>query len=153
MTELTPRRLRELMTYDPYTGLFTNRFGQVLGSGQTRAKYIRIAIDNKMYLAHRLAWFWIHDEWPAYDLDHIDGNGQNNAIINLQQLDVGTNLRKGKQYKNNKTGNRGVMFETRRGKYKSQITYAGKNYFIGYFSTAEEAHEAYLKKLKELRGF
>lgn len=92
---LTQERMRELLDYDQHTGLFTWKVNRQGGKGLTpgaragtakptnsgkRYRYIRI--DQVDYLAKRLAWFWVNNEWPSY-LRCLDGNEDNCAIANL----------------------------------------------------------------------
>ena len=61
-TVLTAERLRELLNYDPLTGVFSwrvngrGRSGVGTVAGGSNHKYKRIAIDKKEYFVHRLAW-------------------------------------------------------------------------------------------------
>lgn len=85
-------RLLELLSYDLQTGVFTARVGRswrvrtgsVVGGTSHQSGYRLIRIDYESYLAHRLAWFYVHGEWPSGEVDHIDGDTDNNAIRNLR---------------------------------------------------------------------
>jgi hypothetical protein len=46
--------------------------------------YLRIAIADSLYLAHRLAWLIHHGEPVPSALDHADGDPLNNRIANLR---------------------------------------------------------------------
>lgn len=96
---VTQERLREVLEYDPLTGLFiwTVKTARktVVGSEAGVAKvvssgiYRYIAIDGVRYLAHRLAWFWVRGEWPRL-LKFKDGDSLNCAFDNLE--DAGASL-------------------------------------------------------------
>lgn len=84
----TAARLREVAVYDPETGIFTRRAGGVglrAGDvmGSTEKGYRIIVIDGIKFLAQRLAWLYIHGEWPAQALRFKDGDSNNCAMSNL----------------------------------------------------------------------
>ena len=90
-SNLTPERLRELLHYDPESGFFTwlpyvGKRGRINAgdrAGCETGHKIYIGIDGGIYRAHRLAWLYVHGEWPSLVIDHIDGNPHNNNIKNL----------------------------------------------------------------------
>lgn len=68
---VTLRRLKQLLIYDPDTGLFVwrvsrgpNQAGDVAGTLIDNG-YIHIGIDNKYYQASRLAWHSRFKKWQA----------------------------------------------------------------------------------------
>lgn len=90
--DLTATRLRELVAYDVETGIFTARVdrglkikaGAVLGNTSHHAGYRTVRVDYARFLAHRLACLYVHGEWPCGEIDHIDGDKDNNRIGNLR---------------------------------------------------------------------
>ena len=152
MTALTQARLKELLTYSPRTGVFTWRVtrgpkamaGAVAGTPHARG-YVALMVDQKLYLAHRLAWLYVHGVWPEWTIDHRNGNRADNRIRNLRDVTLQVNLHnQTKPYNRNKSGLRGVSFEPRSNKWYSRIRVAGSNLMLGYFGTAQEAHAAYV---------
>lgn len=81
---LSAKRLREILDYNPETGVFKwkvmlahrRKPGDV--AGNLSHGYIEIGIENRSYRAHHLAWLYIHGELPQVMIDHIDGNRSNN---------------------------------------------------------------------------
>lgn len=106
-----------------------------------KAGYLRIRINGKLYMNHRLIWFMHHGTWPTA-LDHINGNKQDNRIENLRPCTQSENMQNCKNKKNNKTGVKGVTWNTGKNKYRARLTVARKEIFIGYFLTISEAEAA-----------
>lgn len=152
LTALTVSRVRELLNYDTETGIFTwiaareNRVsvgtsaGSLLGNG-----YRSIAVDRKRFMAHRLAWFYVHGEWPEGQIDHINGNRDDNRISNLRVVDNSVNQQNKRSARSDsKTGILGVHLH-RPGKWQAKINVNGTKKSLGIFSSPLEAHAAYLE--------
>ena len=91
--------MRQLLSYDPQTGIFRWRVkrkrvfaGDVAGSVSPLG-YRMIAVDKKDYAAQNLAWLWMTHQWPIAEVDHIDLNKDNNAWSNLPSGDALSELR------------------------------------------------------------
>jgi hypothetical protein len=149
---LTEQRLRELLHYDQFTGVFTWRVrrgnvarGSVAGARKSDG-YLQIGIDGRLFLAHRLAWLYMNGEWPAGDVDHMNWNILDNSAANLRDVPRMLNMQnQRKSHKDSYTGFLGVHFDKRRGKFIARITTPGTSRLhLGQFDTGEEAHAAYL---------
>ncbi len=148
-TDLTAERLRELLDYNPETGVFTwratgtgRRPNGTAGSVNSKDGYVYMRIDGATHLGHRLAWFYQNGHWPRYFIDHIDGDRANNRICNLRDVSkAGNNQNIRSPRINNQSGFLGVI--KKRGKWDAQITICKRPTYIGTFDTAELAHEAY----------
>lgn len=156
---LTLERLRALFSYNESSGIFTRKItvcnsakaGSIAGSLSKDDSYVRILIDGKKYLAHRLAWFYVHGEWPENMLDHKDTNRSNNAIENLRTADNVKNQRNASVMKNNFLGIKCVrLHET--GRYQARIFYEGKFRSLGLHDTPEAASQAYAEESKKCFG-
>ena len=141
--------LMKALAYNPDTGIvfWVNRPRITTSNGQEagyRRKdgYRQICFNQKKYLAHRIAWLLHHGSWPTGDVDHIDGNPSNNKLSNLRDVTHSVNLqnRKGAQSQN-KAGLLGVA--KRKTHYTAQIHRNGRQVYLGAFTTAELAHQAY----------
>lgn len=148
---LTQERLKELLSYDPLTGVFLwkvslrGRFakaGSVAG-GPDKDGYFIICVDQKLYRAHRLAWFWMTGEWPKGQIDHKDLDKTNNRFCNLRDATKSQNMWNLKCRSNSATGIKGVQYDARRGLYYAKITANGRKTWLGYHKTAEAAADAY----------
>ena len=147
---LTAERLRELLDYDPETGIFTwkprpGRMGfnaRLAGkpTGTANAKgYIRIEIGGRHYRAHRLAHLYMTGEWPSTSIDHVERNRAHNrwsklrpATRSQQAANQGLNTR-------NKSGCRGVYWDIERGLWQAIIEVDGKEHYLGRFRDFEAA--------------
>ena len=138
-------RVRELLHYDPETGLFTWRISRGrCAAGDTAGTikdngYVQIKIDGTFYLAHRLAFVWMTGEWPKRLTDHRFGNRADNRWSVLRTASNADNARNCIRM-TNATGVRGVYIEARTGKFYAQIRIGnGKRLSLGTFFTLEEA--------------
>lgn len=105
---------------------------------------------GKLNKAHRVAWLYFYREWPAGDIDHIDGNKANNAIANLRVVSNRTNSEN--RYRanaNNFAGLLGVRIHRRTGRFEARIVVAGKLIYLGLHDTPAIAHAAYVKAKRE----
>lgn len=154
-TTLTAARLREILYYDPDTGVFTwhsTGRGRRLDRGAgnvTVHGYMHICIKQERYFAHRLAWLYVHGDWPADQIDHIDGDKLNNRISNLRAVTGETNRQNIHGPSSNcRSGYLGVSemknpnLVTR--KWKAQISINGATCYLGTFDSPELAQAAYL---------
>jgi hypothetical protein len=144
--------------YDPETGVFTrkttvskHKAGTVCGSRQHH-NYLRISIDKRPYWAHRLAWFYVHAEWPKKDIDHINGDGGDNRIANLREATMSQNLMNTKTRTDNTSGFKGVSKDNRRGRWEAYVHKDGKKKSLGSYKTKEEAARAYVAAATAMHG-
>ena len=85
-------------------------------------------------------------------MDHIDGDPLNNSLSNLRWATATENSRNRKKRKDNTSDHKGVSFHKPRGKWRAYIKVDGKQKFLGYFHTKEEAAAVYEEAAKELHG-
>lgn len=156
--ELTAERLREMLHYDLSTGRFvwrqrsgsTGKAGATAGTVDGRG-YIRIGLDHRVYRAHRLAWLYVHGEWPAGEIDHINGDKQNNRLVNLRVVSRSENQQNLRTaHRRNSSDTLGVSLHIATGKWRARIWTGGRNKSLGLFPTKEQAHARYVEAKREL---
>lgn len=165
--KLTVERLWAVLDYCPATGIFTwkhrpetHRGAAIFNSRYSGKKagcpdvhgYIQIMVDGRNYKAHRLAWLWVHGEWPPADMDvdHRDRNPANNAISNLrlatpQQNVCNTGARKAGHVK-------GTYWSPRDKKWSAWIYVNGRKVSLGAFKRLEDAKAARYQAEAEHHG-
>ncbi len=153
---ITARRLREVVSYNPETGEFTRlvRLAQrhqvgdradFLATGGGLQGYRRVSVDSLRFLAHRAAWLYVYGEWPSMHIDHINGDRGDNRIANLRDVSPRTNLENQRNPKgSNRSGFLGVYQPKNYRKWIARLQVKGKGMYLGVFETPEEAHRVYL---------
>lgn len=154
---ITVDRLRELLSYDPATGVFTwrvnrrgpARIGSVAG---TKTRFgMNICIDCGMYRACRLAWLYMTGEWPIANVIPLDGDCYNLRWSNLRAATPSERRAHGRHNGSNRTGHRGV-YRSAIGAIYAGIRVNGKVIHLGTFDTVEAASAAYKKAKREHFG-
>lgn len=150
--------MADYIAYDPVTGIFTNKkqrrrskIGDTLGTLSADG-YVRITFRYRHHLAHRLAWRLMTGKWPDHDVDHRDLDRANNRWKNLREATQSQNSANAPLTRRNTSGFKGVSFEKRRNLFQAYIGVAGRQINLGYFKTAEDAHEAYKRAAVEHFG-
>lgn len=166
---LNQKKLKELLHYDPFTGVFTwlkrpiemfshckypngackswntNHSGQKAGSKDKNGNifYNKICITlnkrEKIYKAHRLVFLYLDGRFPAEQVDHIDGNGLNNKFDNLRIVSCQENRKNCSIQSNNMSGYTGVSLDKKSQKYLAYIYVDGKRIRGGLFINIEDA--------------
>lgn len=156
--DLTAQKLRDALDYNPETGIFTWRskiahkvvVGKIAGCNSRG--YISIRVYGRMYAAHRLAWLYVHGEWPTMWIDHINGAKSDNRIANLRDsnaTDNGLNSHRPRSH-NSASPYLGVTKPKKYKRWLAKITIQGKRQMLGCYDTAEEARDAYLDAKRHL---
>jgi hypothetical protein len=144
--ELTAGRLRQLVHYDPETGVFTravrlsnrSKVGDVLKWVGTHG-YSYCTVAGKRYAAHRLAWLYVYGEWPRNDIDHINRDRLDNRIANLRDVTRSANLFNTKKRVDNKSGHKGIWRDEQRNRWQAYIRINGKQHSLGRYTAIEDA--------------
>lgn len=174
MTHLTQELVRELLHYDPDTGVFTWRHrarhhfksdlgylqwnpkhaGKIAGCEyKTKKGYSRVCIRvlGKLYFAHQLAFLYMYGEFVEI-VDHLNRDATDNRWDNLRIAAPAINSMNASLSPRNTSGVCGVSWVKSRGKWEAKVGYEYKTIHLGRFDTLDSAEKAVLKKRKEL-GF
>ena len=158
----TQERLCELIDYNPNTGEMTwkardessfvggnkpasmsrwNRIfaGKKVGGGALLSGYMRATVDGKHHFCHRLAWKISTGIDPEV-IDHLNGDKTDNRFCNLRSVDVKTNAKNRRKYKNNKSGISGVSYHARDKVWQARISVGhGRDIHLGQYNDIESA--------------
>lgn len=157
---VTLKEISEWLAYEPTTGVVTwvrvpRKYGIVLGgeAGMIIPTGYRVVVfRRKHYLAHHLAWLFATGEWPLLEIDHKNGVRSDNRLCNLRQATSEQQSYNRRVHRTNKEGLKGVCWHAARKKYIAQINVDRKRKTLGYFTSREEAHEAYMRAADQTYG-
>ncbi len=143
-------RLKQLLSFNPETGDFVRltraatriHIGDVVKGCNNGEGYLRIRIDRRAYMAHRLAWLYMTGEWPKAQIDHINMDRADNRFCNLREATNAQNKANSRAHRSNLSGAKGITSVRR--KFRAQVEVAGIPIYLGYFNTRDEAHAAYM---------
>jgi hypothetical protein len=159
LTLVDRAELHRLLDYNEETGVFTWKVsvsnvkaGSVAGTRHGTSlgwtSYWQIRIGGHLYLRHRLAWFYVYGAWPSIHLDHIDNTPGHDWIKNLRDVTVTVNQHNRRRAcRGNKTGLLGVT-QRPDGAFVARIGVGRRTKFLGVFSDADAASNAYLAAKK-----
>lgn len=155
---LTAERLREVLDYDPETGLFVWKMktadcvhvGSIAG-GMDEKGYIRMRVDGRRYRAHRLAWLWMTGEWPSRGIDHRDTDRANNRWANLRVASSSQNIANSRLRSDNTSGFKGVS-KFKNGQWRAEVGTPSGRHYLGLFPCPAAAHLAYVVAAAKYHG-
>lgn len=139
--------IKDELHYDCLTGYFNwmvtrNRIVSGQRAGTIDAKgYRRIRFRGDMYFAHHLAFFFINGRFSKLEIDHFNGNRDDNKPENLREATRAENAQNTKIKAKNKLGFMGVSYY--HGRYAANVKINGLQTRIGVYNNPSDAHEAY----------
>lgn len=153
-TLITQSRLKEVLRYDPETGMFTwlvslsNRAPAGADAGGLDDDgYRLISIDGRLYQAHRLAVLYMAGVWPPEQTDHANRIPSDNRWKNLRPATRGQNQQNSKPRGVSRF--KGVSWRKDCGKWQAQAKLNGKQHYLGLYHTEELASAAYATFARE----
>lgn len=160
----SPRVLRRLLEYIPETGelRWKERPAWMFPRGRYNRKltaawwnkryagkdaltaanqfgYLNGSIFNKNIRSHRAIWALVHGAWPTGQIDHENGDRQDNRLQNLREVTPKENSRNQKLRKSNSSGVMGVFLHRPTDKWYAYIGGGKKRVFLGSFSNYSDA--------------
>lgn len=134
------------------TGRIQNIKGKMLSKTPDKDGYYRCGLSKKgkvsNYFVHKLvAICFLGDRPDNFQVNHIDGNKNNNKVSNLEYCTMRDNI----THKNTKNGVKkfGIR-ELPSGRFQARIRYGKDCISIGSYDTKKEAYYAYYVKYIEL---
>ena len=137
------------MHYDYQTGAFTwrvhagNRLSNSVAGSIGKRGYSDISVDGKNYRAHRLAWLYMHGNFPIGVIDHINGIKSDNRLINLRDVTNAKNLLSWRKVSSNNTSGFLGVSKNHDG-WRAEINVNVQKINLGTYATKEEASIAYV---------
>ena len=163
--------LRQILIYDPATGSLTWKrraeasfipragrtpshtanawnaanAGKTAFTSAAKNKYLRGGVNGLTLYAHRVAWAIYHGEWPACDIDHVNGVRSDNRISNLRAVSRKLNMQNRAMSSNNTSGTMGVSYSRRHKLWCVSISGTHVGWFHDKDSAVEARRDAELK--------
>ena len=149
---ITQDELKDVLHYCKESGRFTwiNPNGTKIKPGEKAGSihghgYRVIAINGKIYYAHRLAFLFVTGAFPIDYVDHLNHKRSDNRWINLRAVTRGENQKNKKLNKNNKSGFAGVSWKAADKRWVANINTNGKRIHLGLFTSLDDAIAARMK--------
>jgi len=167
MAGLTQEIVRELLDYNPETGILTwKQRGRhwftkdqywkrwnTRYAGKQAAKSInrrpgdgysirKLQVLWKNYTAHKIIWLWMTGEFPKDQVDHIDRDGTNNKWSNLREADSFGNAKNRSKLRSNTSGVTGVNWHSSSNRWHARVSVDGFRHTLGFFAEDDLASAA-----------
>lgn len=138
---LTVESLREIFTHDPVSGFLYwkvstgarskvgGRAGMVKLVGKQR--YLTVGVLGAKPVIHKIIWALHYGQFPTGEIDHINGNREDNSIGNLRDVSRSENNRNARPRIDNKSGIRGVCWNNKKQRWIVQIGLDRKVHQVG----------------------
>lgn len=171
---INPEKVRKLFSYCPSTGIikFNERpredfnslraykswnsqnagrvtgFVTETGSKNSKKYYLKAYMGCIRYYVHRLIWVYMTGQQPD-EIDHIDGNEQNNVWSNLRSVPHRTNGKNQRLHNTNTSGSSGVTYRKDSMRWRARIMVNDKQINLGSFINKNDAINARIKAEQE----
>jgi hypothetical protein len=155
MSNIDCNQLKEILEYQPDTGLFFwKRSGKGIKKNRkaghlSKDGYVDIRIKNCLHPAHRVAWVMMTGNWPDNFVDHINRIRSDNRFVNLREATKAENAQNTDLPSNNTSGYKGVVWHKPNKNWCAQIFINKKHIHLGSFENLQDAINARIEAEKE----
>ena len=138
-----------MITKEKLKSLFDYVDGQLIAKTKSKSRnigdalhsvsekgYLKGSVDGRQYKVHRLVFLYFHGFMPR-QIDHIDGNRQNNKIENLREATSAQNSQNRMATGASKI--KGVVWHKQSRKWVASICINRKSIHLGSFQKIEDA--------------
>lgn len=112
--------------------------GAAAGSPNNKRRWAT-KINAELYQNHRIAWALYHGVWPDDQIDHINGDSEDNRIVNLRVVTNAENQRNARRKASNTSGVTGVSWHRRGRVWCATIRVGGRQKHVGQFVDFDKA--------------
>lgn len=140
---ISRERVAELVEYrdgNLYWKVDQGRVKKGMLAGCVCGRYRKVMLDKKLYSVSRVIYFLHHGDLPEV-VDHINGNTQDNRIVNLRGCTQAENVRNASTPCTNSSGIKGVYWHKRDKRWLVRLSINGKTKYFGSFADKEEARK------------
>ena len=143
-SDMIEQNIQAELEYDPKSGVIFRRAGPWVPTRRETLNtlhpngHLYGTFQRKTFKAHRVVWLLHSGAWPSGEIDHINGNAQDNRIVNLRDVTHKENTRNVKRRNDNTSGVAGVSYHKNIDRWVVRV---GRSY-IGCYKTKPEAVEA-----------
>lgn len=128
--------------------------GQEAGSprpNQSGKQYWHVKVDGKPIKRSHIVFLFATGQWPALQVDHINGNSLDDRFTNLREA---TQMQNAWNHKGRAKASDCPMGVRRlpSGRFQARIAVNKKQVPIGTYETQDQAEQAYQQKRKEFFG-
>jgi hypothetical protein len=149
-------RLNEMFVYEPKLGFLSARFSCAdrIRFFELQGGYVQVLINGEAYLAHRIIWKMMKGYDPI-EVDHEDTDPGNNKWSNLREATSAEQNRNRKLSIRNKTGVKGVCWESARCKWRATIGSDNpkRGYILLWIKRFDDFDDAVQARAKALHEF
>lgn len=115
--------------------------------------YVRVGFKRKMVFAHRIVWLLTHGDWPQGEIDHINGQRDDNRPENLRVVNRKENMQNQRSaHKQSRSGALGVRktSNTSQDRWYASIRADGRTHYLGVAESIDAAKKLYITAKRQL---